>query len=85
MPNEQKVRANKWSTVPWILNPGLAVDCLPQCKFERVFSNQKSETRSIREIIFGKRSYRTYWEITTDPETMPDNSTYECHDESSKY
>ena len=57
MPNEQKVRANKW------------------CKFERVFSNQKSETRYIREIIFGKRSYRTYWEITTNPETMPDNST----------
>jgi hypothetical protein len=29
----------------------------------------------IREIIFGKRNYRTYWEITTDPETMPENST----------
>lgn len=57
MPNEQKVRANKW------------------CKFERIFSNQKSETRYIREIILGKRSYRTYWEITTDTETMPENST----------
>jgi SRSO17 transposase len=45
------------------------------CKFERIFSNQKSETRYIREIIFGKRNYRTYWEITTDPETMPENST----------
>lgn len=44
-------------------------------KFERIFSNQTSETRYIREIIFGKRRTRTYWEITTDPETMPQNST----------
>lgn len=45
------------------------------CKFERTFSNQKSETRYIREIIYGKRRAITYWEITTDPETMPENST----------
>ncbi|MGL6339218.1 MAG: IS701 family transposase [Waterburya sp.] len=45
------------------------------CKFERIFSNQESETRYIREIIFGKRRKRTYWEVTTDPETMPQNST----------
>jgi SRSO17 transposase len=45
------------------------------CKFERTFSNQKSETRYIREIIYGKKKAITYWEITTDPETMPENST----------
>ena len=45
------------------------------CKFERTFSNDKSEIRYIREIIYGKRRAITYWEITTDPETMPDNST----------
>jgi SRSO17 transposase len=45
------------------------------CKFERTFSNQKSETRYIREIIYGKRRAITYWEITTDPETMPESST----------
>ena len=45
------------------------------CKFTRIFSNQKSETRYIREIIYGKRNKRTYWEVTTDPETMPENST----------
>jgi SRSO17 transposase len=45
------------------------------CKFERTFSNQKSENRYIREIIYGKRRAITYWQITTDPETMPDNST----------
>ena len=44
-------------------------------QFERTFSDQSSENRYIREIIFGKRSSRTYWEITTDPETMPENST----------
>ena len=43
--------------------------------FERTFSNQKSETRYIREIIYGKKRAITYWQITTDPETMPDNST----------
>lgn len=45
------------------------------CKFERIFSNQKSETRYIREIVYGKKRAITYWEITTDPATMPENST----------
>ena len=45
------------------------------CKFERTFSNQKSETRYIREIIYGKKRAVTYWEVTTDPEIMPENST----------
>jgi SRSO17 transposase len=46
-----------------------------KCCKERTFSNQKSENRYIREIIYGKRIAVTYWEITTDPETMPENST----------
>jgi SRSO17 transposase len=45
------------------------------CKFERRFSNQKSENRYIREIVYGKKRAITYWEITTDPETRPENST----------
>ena len=45
------------------------------CKFKRTFSNQKSETRYIREIIYGKRNKKTYWEVTTNPETMSENST----------
>lgn len=45
------------------------------CRFERIFSDKTSEIRYIREIIFGKRRSRIYWEITTDPETMPENST----------
>ena len=43
--------------------------------FERTFSNHKSETRYIRKIIYGKKRAITYWEITTDPATMPENST----------
>jgi SRSO17 transposase len=71
--------------IPWVLairsNHGVwmskeqKVRANKWCKFERIFSNKKSETRYIREIIFGKRSVRTYWEITTDPQTMPPNST----------
>ena len=44
-------------------------------KFSRTFSNGQSEDRYIREIVFGRRHRKTYWEITTDTETMPDNST----------
>ena len=45
------------------------------CKFERVFSDGKSENRYIREIIYGKKRAVTYGETTTGPETMPPNST----------
>jgi SRSO17 transposase len=71
--------------LPWVLairsNHGVfipshqSVRANRWAKFERRFSNQTLETRYIREIIFGKRSHRTYWEITTDPTTMPENST----------
>lgn len=57
------------------LPAGQSVRANKWCKFERKFSNQKSETRYIREIIYGKKRAITYWEITTDPETMPENST----------
>jgi len=45
------------------------------CQFTRTFSDQSCETRYIREIIYGKRTKTTYWELTTDPETMPSHST----------
>jgi SRSO17 transposase len=57
------------------LPPNQRVRANKWCKFERTFSNQKSETRYIREIIYGKKRAITYWEITTDPKTMPENST----------
>lgn len=71
--------------LPWVLairsNHGVLMPSSQRvranrwARFERIFSNQTSETRYIREIIFGKRKTRTYWEITTDPQTMPENST----------
>ncbi len=57
------------------LPAGQSVRANKWCKFDRTFSNQKSEDRYIREIIYGKKSAITYWELTTDPETMPENST----------
>ena len=79
------VRTLDKHNLPWVLsirsNHGVWLSAEEKvrankwCKFERTFSNQKSETRYIREIIYGKRSKRTYWEITTNPETMPENST----------
>lgn len=38
-----------------------------------VIKSQKLDTK--REIIYGKRHSITYWQITTDTETMPENST----------
>lgn len=45
------------------------------CKFIRTFSDGKTETRYIREIIYGKKRRITYWEMTTDTENLPKNST----------
>ena len=44
-------------------------------EFTRVFSDETTEKRFSREIIYGKRRAITYWEITTDPDTLPENST----------
>ncbi|WP_445310853.1 transposase [Microcoleus vaginatus] len=45
-------------------------------KLDRVFSDTTKEVRYVREIVFGKKRYRRYWEITTYPETLPPNSTW---------
>jgi SRSO17 transposase len=45
-------------------------------KFNRIFSDNTQEKRFIREIIFGKKGYRRYWEVATDPEILPKNSTW---------
>ena len=44
-------------------------------EFKRVFSNGNKEDRYIREIIYGKRHKTTYWQITTNTETLPENGT----------
>jgi SRSO17 transposase len=45
-------------------------------QFERVFTDGTTQQRFIREIIFGKRRAEQFWEITTDPTTLPKNSTW---------
>jgi SRSO17 transposase len=44
--------------------------------YHRIFSDGKQEKRYIREIVFGKRHSIQYWQVTTDPETLPQNSTW---------
>jgi len=45
-------------------------------RFQRVFSDLDRENRYIREIIHGKRGEHRYWQITTDSEKLPSNSTW---------
>lgn len=44
--------------------------------FDRIFSDGSQQTRYIREIVFGKRREVQYWLITTDPDKLPENSTW---------
>jgi SRSO17 transposase len=44
--------------------------------FQHIRWDGKEETRYIREIIYGKRGTIQYWQITTDKETVSDDSTW---------
>jgi SRSO17 transposase len=44
--------------------------------YERIFSDETTEKRYIQEIIFGQRRQIQYWQVTTDPKTLPKNSTW---------
>ena len=44
--------------------------------FERIFSNGEQQTRYIREIVFGQRGRIRYYQLTTDPQTLPPESTW---------
>jgi SRSO17 transposase len=58
------------------LLPRQRVQYLKWHKFQRVFSDLSRENRFIREIIPGKRGEKRYWQITTDTEKLPGNSTW---------
>jgi SRSO17 transposase len=45
-------------------------------EFERVFTSGKTETRYIREIIYGHKREIKYWQVTDNKETLPKNSTW---------
>lgn len=44
--------------------------------FQRVFSDGTQQTRYIAETIFGKRGIIRYFWLTTDPTTLPKDTTY---------
>lgn len=54
-----------------------AVESSDWQQFERVFSDGKTESRYIQEIIFGRRLQWRYWTLTDDPVALPDNSTWQ--------
>lgn len=43
--------------------------------YDRSFCDGTKEKRYIREIIFGQRCQLQYWQVTTDIEALPKNST----------
>ena len=44
--------------------------------YKRTFSDGQTETRFIREIVYGQRRAKRYWQLTTDKETLPSASTW---------
>ena len=44
--------------------------------YVRTFSDGQREQRYIREIVYGKRRSTRYWQLTSDPETLPSASTW---------
>jgi SRSO17 transposase len=57
------------------LPEGKSVSANEWTTFTRNMSQGKTETRYIREVVFGEKGRRTYWDLTTDKETLPENST----------
>ena len=66
------IRSNHQAWMP----PNNRVQYLKWHKFKRVFSDLSRENRYIREIICGKRQEVRYWQITTNPEELPSNTTW---------
>jgi SRSO17 transposase len=58
------------------LPPGQRVRYTNWRPFERIFSNGDQQTRYIREIIFGQRRRIRFYHLTTDPATLPPESTW---------
>jgi hypothetical protein len=45
--------------------------------FERLFTDGSTQHRFIREIVFGQRHAKRFFEITTDPATLPPETTWD--------
>jgi len=59
------------------LGPGQRVRQTRWRPFERVFTDGTSEQRFIRETIYGTRGAVRYYQITTDPATLPRETTWD--------
>jgi SRSO17 transposase len=60
----------------WML-PGQRIRRTRWRVFERVFTDGTSQERFIRETIFGTRRTVRYYQITTDPQTLPPETTWD--------
>jgi SRSO17 transposase len=60
----------------WLL-PGQRIRQTRWRPFERVFTDGSSEQRFIRETIYGRRQAVRYYQITTDPATLPPETTWD--------
>jgi len=72
----QFVVAIRSNHVVWTF-PGQRVRRTRWRPFERVFTNGSTEQRFIREIVFGQRHPTRFFEITTDPTTLPAETTWD--------
>ena len=57
------------------LGPGEAIQYTPWQPFLRTFSDGKQQQRYLREVIYGQRSAERYFQLTTDPATLPKATT----------
>jgi SRSO17 transposase len=60
----------------WLL-PGQRVRQPRWHSFERVFPDGSTDERFIRETVFGTRRTVRYYQITTDPQTLPPETTWD--------
>jgi SRSO17 transposase len=60
----------------WLL-PGQRIRQTRWRPFERVFTDGSSKQRFIRETIYGTRTPVRYYQITTDPHTLPRETTWD--------
>jgi SRSO17 transposase len=59
------------------LGPGQRVRQTRWRPFDRVFADGTREQRFIRETIYGRRQSVRYYQVTTDPATLPPETTWD--------
>ena len=57
------------------LGPGEHIHCTRWQPFLRTFSDGTKQQRYLREVIYGRRGSERYFQLTTDPRTLPGATT----------